>query len=378
MNDRLRVVMVLQRYYPHIGGAERQVAALAPHLQAEGIDLTVVTRRYDRHLPAFELVNSVPVYRLPTPGPKAVAAFTFTATAQWVVMRCRPHLIHAHELLSPATVAITAKRFLRVPVVAKVLNGGSLGDIAKLQQRASGQRRLVLLQRQVDRFIAISHEIDKELANVGVLPQKRIFIPNGVDVTHFHPVTQAEKERLRKQLNLPDGLLVLFTGRLTGQKRLDLLLDLWPSLRNQHPKVNLLLLGTGDEEAALKARGVLGVSFLDPVPDVAPYLQAADLFVLPSAAEGLSNALLEAMATGLPALATQVGGAGDLIEHAHNGWLIPPNRPAALHDGLTTLLADSNLRQRLGCAARSTVERHYSLTTVAHRLQKLYRQLAVL
>jgi glycosyltransferase involved in cell wall biosynthesis len=376
MNDPLRVAMIIQRYYPHVGGAERQVAALAPHLQAQGIALTVLTRRYDRRLPAFERVASVPVYRLPVPGPKALAALSFTATAQWVLARWRPHLIHAHELLSPATVAITAKRLFDVPVVAKVLNGGALGDVAKLQGRPTGQRRLALLQRQVDRFIVISDEIDGELATVGVPASKRVFIPNGVDVAHFHPVTPAERVALRQQLGLPTGPLVLFTGRLTAQKRLDLLLDCWPTLRSQQPHATLLLLGTGDAEATLKARAVPGVRFLAPVDDVAPYLQAADLFVLPSAAEGLSNALLEALATGLPAVATKVGGAGDLIAHGQNGWLIPPNAPAALGEALQRLLADAALRGRLGCAARQSVAEKYALTTVADRLQRLYRHLA--
>ncbi len=375
MNETLRVAMIIQRYYPHVGGAERQVAALAPLLQAQGIALIVLTRRYDRTLPAFEQVASVPVYRLPMPGPKALAALSFTVTSQWVLKRWRPHLIHAHELLSPTTVALTAKRLFGVPVVAKVLNGGALGDIAKLQQRPAGQRRLALLQQQVDRFIVISQEIDEELATVGVPVAKRAFIPNGVDLEQFQPVSTAQQQALRQQLGLPSGLLLLFTGRLTAQKRLDLLLDCWPAVHAQQPDATLLLLGAGDEGATLKARGVAGVRFLPPVDKVAPYLQAADLFVLPSAAEGLSNALLEAMATGLPVLATKVGGAGELIAHGHNGWLIPPNAPVPLREGLQHLLADAPLRGQIGRAARQTVAEAYALPTIADRLQRLYRGL---
>lgn len=375
MNELLRVAMIIQRYHPHVGGAERQIAALAPHLQAHGIALTVLTRRYDRQLLPFEIVKGVPVYRLPTPGPKALAALSFTALAQWMVVRQRPHLVHAHELLSPATVALTAKRLFGVPIVAKVLNGGAFGDVAKLQQRATGKRRLRLLRQEVDAFIAISSEIDNELATVGVDAAKRHPIPNGVDIDQFHPVTEKERAQIRHRLDLPEGLLVLFVGRLTAQKRLDLLLDCWPPLQHKYPNANLVLLGTGDQEAILKARKVPGVHFLPPVDDVAPYLQAADLFVLPSAAEGLSNALLEAMATGLPVLATEVGGAGDLIVQGQNGRLIPPNRAATLGGALDELLSSSTLRQQLGAAARHTVKTKYALPTVADRLQKLYRAL---
>lgn len=371
----LRVAMVIQRYYPHVGGAERQIGALAPYLQARGVALTVLTRRYDANLSAYEEVAGVPVYRLPATGPKAIAALRFTLAAQWLLARQRPHLIHAHELLSPATVALTAKRLLRVPIVAKVLNGGTVGDVAKLQQRPTGPRRLQLLRQQVDAFIAISSEIDDELATVGVPAAKRHNIPNGVDTDRFHPVTPEQSAALRQQYQLPHGLLALFAGRLTAQKRLDLLLDCWPALRAQHPDAELVLLGTGDQEAALKAQAVPGVHFLPPVDDVTPYLQAADLFVLPSAAEGLSNALLEAMSAGLPALSTAVGGATDLIDHGENGWLVPPNDAATLAAGLDQLFANCTLRTQLGVAARRRVETDYALPTVADRLRQLYDRL---
>lgn len=371
----LRVAMVIQRYYPHVGGAERQIGALAPHLHARGIALTVITRRHDLALPTYEEVDGVPVYRLPSTGPKAIAALRFTLAAQWILARQRPHLIHAHELLSPATVALMGKRLWRVPIVAKVLNGGTMGDIAKLQERPTGARRLQLLRQQVDAFAVISSEIDRELAALGVPAANRHAIPNGVDVEQFAPVAAEKRAQLRGALNLPAGLLVLFAGRLTTQKRLDLLLDCWPAVRASHPNANLVLLGTGDQAMALKARGVLGVHFVTPVDNVAPYLQAADLFVLPSAAEGLSNALLEAMATGLPALATAVGGASDLIDHGHNGWLIAPHAGEELRCGLQSLLGDGTLRAQLGAAARKRVATQYALTTVADRLERLYRQL---
>jgi glycosyltransferase involved in cell wall biosynthesis len=99
------------------------------------------------------------------------------------------------------------------------------------------------------------------------------------------------------------------------------------------------------------------------------------LFVLPSATEGLSNALLEAMASGLACIATRVGGATDVITHRQNGWLLQPDEPAQLQEAINTLLADVASRTRLGEQARLKMLREYALPMVADRLLLLYRSL---
>lgn len=370
----ISVAMIIQGYLPRVGGAERQLAALAPLLQARGVALHILTRRY-AGLSPYEEIDGVPVHRLPIPGPKPLAALSFMAAAQPKLAQLRPDLIHAHELLSPALTALLAKGWLRVPVVAKVLRGGLLGDVAKVRSKALGEARLALLRRHLDAFIVISQEIDAELAAMGVPPERRPFIPNGVDIERFAPVTPAEQAALRTELGLPSGPLTIFTGRLAAEKRVDQLLRLWPEIRAVHPEAGLLLLGRGEEEVILRQLAGEGVHFLGRIEDVAPYLQAADLFVLPSATEGLSNALLEALATGLPALVSEVGGAADVVEHGESGWLFPADTPTALREGLLTLLGDAALRAALGQAGRARVVADYALPVIADRLRALYEQL---
>jgi glycosyltransferase involved in cell wall biosynthesis len=118
-----------------------------------------------------------------------------------------------------------------------------------------------------------------------------------------------------------------------------------------------------------------GTQFTGQVKDAVPYLQAADLFVLPSSTEGLSNSMLEAMSCGLPVLATTVGGAPDVIEHGKNGFLIPPDDVDSLRRGLQTLLADGTLRFTLGSNARARILADFSLDSVADRLAALYERL---
>ena len=374
MNETIRIAMIIQSYHPIIGGAERQLASLSPLLADQGVEVHILTRRYTG-LTAFEVIRDVPVYRLPIPKPKPLASLTFTLTALPILQRLQPHVIHAHELLSPTTTAVAAKRLLNVPIVAKVLRGGTLGDLAKLQSKLFSTPRIAALCRHVDAFISVSHEIDSELEAIGISSARRRFVPNGVDTIRFTPIGPQAKQTLRATLDLPEGPITLFTGRLSAEKQLDRLLAIWPSVRAVHSDALLLLVGTGEEEQALRLAAGEGVRFIGNVDDVVPYLQAADLFVLPSATEGLSNALLEALAAGLPAIATAVGGAPDVIDHGNNGWLIPPDDLHLLRDAVLRLLGDASLSAQLCHHGRERVERDYALPVVAQRLRALYDEL---
>jgi len=374
LKSPIRVVMLSHGYYPRIGGAERQLAAVVPLLQARGVEACILTRRLPGTM-RFETVNGVPVYRLPVPGPKPLASLTFTLAALALIARLDPDLIHAHELISPATTAVLAKQLFGKPVVATVHGSGLSSDVLRLKRRFLGRSRLRILRREIDAFCVISAVIDSELAAEGVSAQKRIPIPNGVDVEHFAPLAPERKAALRSRLALSvDAPLVIFVGRLAPEKRVDLLIGLWDSVREAVPGARLLILGSGPEEAGLKQKASDGILFLGSQPDVTPYLQAADLFVLPSAAEGLSLALLEALACGLPVIATSVGGNPEVIRHLETGWLVPPNDPGTLAEAIVTLLEDEKLQGKLRENARAHAVRNYSLVTMADRLLDLYRQ----
>ena len=111
------------------------------------------------------------------------------------------------------------------------------------------------------------------------------------------------------------------------------------------------------------------------VAEVERYYRAADAFVLPSAVEGMSNALLEAMAQGLPCIGTRISGSEELIEHGVNGLLVPRDDPSALSAALREILNDATLRRKLGRAARQTVEKSYTIESVAQCYLKLYEEL---
>ena len=373
----MRIVMLIQRYFPHIGGAETQLEQLGGYMRSQGLDVHVITRRYDPSLREYEVIDGIPVYRLSSPPPKALASMLYTALAGPLIRRLKPDVIHAHEVFSPTTTAVLAKRLFKIPIVTTAHRSGPLGDVQRLKEKLFGNRRLDVFRKEVDAFAVISREIRDELSGARIPTERLHDIPNGVDATRFTPLPDERRKLLRSELGLPaDGPLTIFCGRLAREKRVNNLLAVWPDVRKIYPDASLLILGNGDQEKALKQSAGEGVIFLDGKPDVFPYLQASDVFVLPSIAEGFSVAMLEALSCGLPILVTRVGANEDVIADRESGWLIPPDDLPALKDGLITLLGDSDLRSRLGRNGRELILQNYDLPIVAERLIDLYQKVA--
>jgi glycosyltransferase involved in cell wall biosynthesis len=366
--------MLILEYHPTNGGAQRQLASLAPHLQERGIEIHVLTRQVGGY-PARELVDGIAVHRLPAPGPKASASAVFTAAAMVRLRELAPDVVHAHSLFSPTTVAVLAHRLLGLPTVAKALRGGELGDVFRIGRKAFSRLRIAAIRAHIDRFAVISREIEAELAAMGVAAEKRVQLPNGVDLERFRPLAAEARDALRLELGVDQGPVVLFCGRLVPEKGVDRLLGAWRGVRKRLENAQLVVLGGGPLEPELRAAAGPGVRFEGELADVSPWLRAADAFVLPSTAEGLSNAILEAMAAALPVVATRVGGAADCIEDGRSGVLVPPEDTPALADALAKLLVDPN-REQLGARARAIAEQRYSLESLADQLAALYQELA--
>lgn len=374
----MRVAMLIQSYFPWVGGAERQLQSLCRLFSEEGIEAVVITRRKaDPQYTAFSIVAGAPVYRIRLVGGYATRSLSYTVGALYRLWKLRRYVdvLHAHNILSPATTAVLAKLLLRKPVVLKLLRGGPLGDVAELRAKRFGRMRMALITRLVDRFICISEEIRSELSAAGAPAAKLAYIPNGVDLATYAPGTLAEREAARERLGIPlDATVAIFTGRLVPAKGLRDLVIAWGTLAVQWPNAHLLIVGTGPEAEALRGCNVHALGARDDISDL---LRASDIFVLPSMGEGLSNALLEAMATGLACIGSDVGGTQELLQHVKNGLLVPYGDPVALARELTRLVGDPDLRQALGAEARRTIEQRYSLLNTARQLRALYADVAL-
>ena len=375
---RLAVTMLVQSYFPRIGGAETNLQSLVGPLRARGVDVTVLTRRFPEMAPE-DCVAGTPVFRLPVPGSPLRASITFTATAVWLLIRQRwaVDVLHAHELRSPTLTAVVAKLVLRRPVVAHILRGGLLGDLRVLKAAPMGRVRLWLFKQLVDTFVAISQETRLELLDAGISEERITPVAYGVDVDRFRPAPPTQRERCRKELGLEDWRVVLVVARLEPEKGLDTLLDAWPRVKTSVPRALLLIAGDGSERAALsnQAASLSEVRFLGLVRDPVPYFQAADCFTLPSLTEGMPISLLEAMASGVPCVATAIGGSSEAL--ADLGALVPPGNEAQLAESIVKVLRfDAADRESTGAATRRRVVDRYSVEANADALYRLYERLA--
>jgi glycosyltransferase involved in cell wall biosynthesis len=386
MSDKqagLSVCMIISSFYPLIGGAERQAQRVAVKLIERGIDVCVLTRRY-AGLKSYEEIDNIPVYRVPAYGSSVVASLVFMFSALiWLFFNgYKYRIVHCHQVLSPAMIGAFAKIFWGKNLVVKVPGTGKQGGIAQINLMPFSSFRKKLL-RQVDRFIYLSDDVYKELTAFG-FANVALKLPNGVDTDKLKPVSVEVKLALRETLGLPSSCrLVIFTGRLNPLKLLDILLRSWAEIVQSPdmPERHLLILGEGEESASLKALSEqldIGehLSFLGRRENVGEYLQASDIFVLPSESEGLSNSLLEAMACGLAVVATDVGGSGEVLQHRGSGLLVEPRNQSQLTDSLLILLKDRALARRLGREARKAVVAHYSLDCVVEQYVKLYTGLS--
>jgi len=203
---------------------------------------------------------------------------------------------------------------------------------------------------------------------------------NAVPLERFAAVSSASRLAARDALGLPhDALLLGCVGRLVSLKNHRLMIDLMPKVLAVHSHACLVLLGGGVLEPELRAQvqalGLQGkVILAGERPQVSDLLPAFDVFVLPSLTEGVSIALLEACATGLAVVATDVGGNPEIIQQDLTGLLVPPDHAQATLAALLRLLGDEHLRNRLGTAAREWVKGHASLTALSQHYDKLYRE----
>jgi glycosyltransferase involved in cell wall biosynthesis len=341
----------------------------------------VLTRRL-KGTPKREMLNGVQVQRLwASTVPKTASAVLALHTLYHLLVAPRGQVVHLNEMHREILPALIARRFRHSPIVVRLACGGAYGDVARLLKIPAG-KLMLRLARRADCIVSLSQQITQELLEQGFARERIVEIPNGVDTGRFTPASAEERARLRRELQLPqEGQLVIYVGRLHYQKGVDTLLRAWKEVCHSHPQAHLLVVGQGPERGKLEKLAAsldLGTSlqFLGQVEPVLPYLQASDVFVLPSFFEGLSNALLEAMACGLAVVTTNIGGTCEVVQSGVDGLLVEPGDAPALAVSLSQVLGDATLAQQLGAAARQRVEAEYTADRAIARYAAVYARFA--
>jgi len=349
LSNPLRVWMIIPTYYPVVGGAQTQVDMLSRSLLEDKREVRVLARRHSYAHPAGlsrrDSYRGVPIHRVCSRGGTRVGSALYLLLGL------------CHLLGAAGWIAVVARRLCGGRAVIKMRTGRAPYE-ALLSSPLRRWSFLPLL-RLADRIVVVNGEVEQLMLDLGIHPGRVVRIPNGVDMTSCQVATPEQKQAARNKLDLPANTTVfLYVGRLEALKRVDLAIRAWARLSDSaRSQARFLVVGGGPEYAALDTlieRLGLGKSvfLLGERRDVEDFYHAADVFVLPSATEGLSNALMEAMAFGLAVIASRVGGAVDVIEEPVSGFLFENGSDAELAIKLARLIEQPGLCQSVGLQAR--------------------------
>ena len=226
--------------------------------------------------------------------------------------------------------------------------------------------------------ITVSNAVrDILIQDYGYPVTKTITVRNGVDLQHYAHSNTCRSTGKKTDLGLRDSdPIVLCISNLNAQKRIDVLLDAFRIVSNNNPKATCIILGSGQLESELRKKTVElaltdKVIFTGHVGDVRPYLEVAYLLVLSSDKEGLSLSLAEAMAYGIPCVATDVGGNKEIVAHGQTGLLVKPRSPEQLAEAIEYLLAHPEERSRMGANALRRVHEHFNIEDSMGRLKRV-------
>ncbi len=357
----IRVVRIVSGLW--IGGVERKIAAMTVELKKLGFDVSVVCLREEGPLAPDLRASGIPVDVIRVRR-------RFSPAGLWRLRahlrRLRPDLVHTHMYRSNTTGSIAAA-LAGVPVVVNhIHNVDTWDDFRQLWT----DRLLVPLK---DMFVFVSEAVRRNYtAKVPVPESLQCVIYNGIDTDRFAPHPD-------NPMNLAGSPRIGAATRLVPQKGLDTLIPLVHHWKQLAPDVCLYFLGDGPQrdelERRIEAEGLsASIRILGFSDRVHEFLRSLDLYVMPSTKEGFSNALLEAMASGVPCVATDVGGNGEAIRDGIDGRIVPPADPEAFDRAVQDLLAFPESMERYGHAARRrSIE--FSLEKMVRRTRALYEQL---
>lgn len=355
-------------FSPMIGGSEIVAANICKHLHAPDFD-PVVLFLYDHPGPMKKILAdsdiSYDCFKL-----SKWKRFIRPLLIAHLLNKLEIDILHVHHLnfylhIQPAL------RFSKVK--------GVLFTEHSYRQLKNNPKRQGLLKKaisEVGLFTVISHKMKKDLAQYAPDPDSIQVIYNGVDTHRFSPTRACSRPQIVPQ----DSKVIVKVGRLVEEKDHQTLFAAFKNVSTKIPDVSLILVGDGPLKDELKKLaedlGILPqIQFAGTQSDIVPFLKHADLFVLSSQSEGLPMVILEAMASELPIISTDVGGISELIINRKTGLTVPPKSTEALTHSIIQLLTQRDFAKELASNARKTVLEHYSQEAITRQYMDKYLEI---
>jgi len=389
-----RVLILTPYFHPVIGGVESNALRFARYLRGAGVPVQVLTKRTALSLPSVDAVDGIRVRRIGPLGERSAKGkwVMLPSTVTWLVRHRDDYdVVCAIDYRGVGVAAVAARTLTGHPVMIQgqttgVLSGsvgGAAADEGVWTKLAKWPIRAIY--SRADALACISRVLEDEALAYGV-PRSRVhLIPNAIDMMRFAPAQQIDWAAQRSSMGIAlDQVVCVFVGRLSVEKGI---LDLVSAWREAQPLPRARLLIAGPDmpgnpwDAGARARALVAearleqtVEFLGPARDVASLLQIANIAIQPSHFEALGLSAIEALACGVPVIASNVGGLPDFVNE-DNGRLVPPKDVSALASALRQLISDPSLRRRLTANARLSVA-EYDEQIVFARMLRILTELA--
>lgn len=378
----LKVVFLINQFHPIIGGAERQAEILARKLTEKNVDITIVTGWWDRTVPKDEVIDRMKVHRCFIPwikinNTKKGGSFFSSISYFFYLLfhRNEYDIIQCFQVYNEAFVALIIGKLFGKIVIAMSSSGGLTPDLEIIEDFWAGKFKKRYIINHLKHFVALSEDCGRGFIEEGISSSNINYITNGVDIN----VEWKENHSSKVSKIITVARLTKIRG--IDWKGVDILILAMREIVSIFPNIVLDVIGDGcEKETYVRMVNRLELSdnirFFGARKDVGTYLQRADIFVMSSRTEGMSNALLEAMSYGLPCVTTSVGGNREIINHGGNGLLVEPEDSVGLGKAIIELIRNQSLREKIGRGARRTVVEGYSIDTIADRYLVFYKGLS--
>ncbi len=366
----MKIALITRRYPPLIGGAEKALSYLAAAFDRAGADVAVVVSAIPGRPIEPDPAQRPRVIRLPTSSLRFIGTYMYMSNLKKWLLNNKIDIAYVSMLKHDAYAAIGAGARAGFPVVLRPEGAGATGDLA-WQKRGRFGATIGRRCRSADAYVSISAAIERELLAEGYDRGRIYSLPNGV------PIPAIAWRPRAGGLERPRGT---FVGRLAVEKNLETLVDAWRIVLQRRPAAELTLLGEGPmrhrlEEKIRSLDMTESVRLAGGVDDPSIMLRDSDLFILPSNEEGMSVALLEATALGIPIVASAIPGNRAIVDDGVHGLLADPADPAKLAGAIERSLDDYEHSTRMGLAARRRAIERHSIDAVAERHLQLFQSI---
>jgi glycosyltransferase involved in cell wall biosynthesis len=384
-NKKLSVLMVTGVYYPEVNGATLQCMRVISTLKKD-VNFSVLTTTKYKNIAKNNVIDGIDVYRHYIGN--RLGKFSQLFGISWIFLTKKIDIVHLHGFSSRSALIVLISKIFNKKVIIKMTSFGH-DDAISIQNKS---RLFFLIYSLADTYIGVS-PIFKEMYLKSELNERKYYqIPNGVDTNLFLPLANVkEKNELRSELGLPiDISLILVVGHFSIDKSANHVLDAWLRIQKEsNNQSGIVFIGSTDSNSFEVDRNIVNliyskskqfigesVFFVEKTNHIEQYYQAADVYVLSSAREGLPNTLLEAMSCALPVISTRLKGITDwVLNHNVNGMMYDYGDIDALGILLENLLQDNNLCKHIGSNARTTIKDNFNILSTAEKIHKIYEDL---